>query len=1083
MTANRLPPPENPRPAKVSAPRAAGAVQRERLLRRLDIHHTTRATWVHAPPGSAKTTLAASLLEATGFAHLWYRLDHEDGDLATFLEQFGRQVETLGDSRAQHNQPLPLGAPLVGDALIQFSRTFFRACYARLPTPFIWVFDKTDELPDDSMTLAALAIACEEAPEGTRVILLSRNAPAPSMARLELTGLLETLGPDDLAFTAEETAALLADDAVPPDPAHIASIQQRTHGWATGIRLLRHDSSGSTRGVTSDAHDQRRRLAGYFSSEVLVQVPIDLRDELATLALVDSPTLGIITGLSSSPALLPLLRRLADDKLFVDRLSGPASAFRMHPMFRAFLLDWLIANLPDDKIRVLKRRTAELLIAHDRPGEAVVLFHELEEWASLRRMIEHHSPHMMFSGQFERLGDWLALLPAEQRDVDPMMRYWDGARRLYTAPADAKRYFTQAYDAFDARDDANGLALSWTGFVEAVFNEYAMLTQLDPWLDRFERRIEPLLEQLDTAVSGRVLVTRFMALVFRRPDDPALPALTSLVTRMAGEIGDPSVAGMIRCQLFLRALWTGNLAAARIEQAALRELANAPGASALTRLFTLLNDATLKLFQGDLPNCERDVSTALALSAQSGVRLWDAVLIGHRISALLARGKPDEAEACMPALRQSLCHDRHSEISRYYGFAAWFEAHRGAHDQAVRFLGRCEQEVDLGGIPMFQAIARLTHAETLSCIDPADPRIGLALSEAADIGRRIGNPMLQWMAGTALAGHLACCEDAGPEGEARAQEVASEAFATGARNDYRHFICWPAVLVGSACELALRHGIETGYTQRLIRHNGIAPSARAVALDDWPWPIRIRTLGAFSILVNGEPPPSGRKQRKVPLRLLQRLIAGGGRGVREQEISDDLWPESDGDEANANLAINLVRLREMLQVNCIERKGGRLTLDDRQVWIDVWALDRALGQHDASAGEEKDPRAGTEWRPEQIRALYRGPFLGQEEENTWSLAMRKRLQGALAGYIVKQVTISLRDKRYDDVDAWCECGLLVDDTVEEFYRGLMQNRLVAGDLIEVEKVYRRCEAVLRAKLHLQPGAKTREIHRQGMRQT
>lgn len=1057
-------PPGDASSAKASTPRAEAVIQRERLFRLLESDGARRITWIHAPAGFGKTTLAASFLEARQVHHLWYRFDAGDGDLAAFLEQLTRQFIAIVGTRPLAEQPLPVPGPPGGQALIPFCRPFFRELFSRVSTPFAWVFDEVDVLPLDAMTLAALAIACEEVPAGSRLILIGRNPPMAALARLEVNGTLGRIGPQELSFNQEETAALLAREGQPVSPERVAAIHERTRGWVAAIRLTPREEPGVSIDSPVLAGDQHRLLASYFESEVLVSVAQGLQDELMTLAVADSVTSDLIDSLTGSGPLHALLERLADDKLFVDRLTGPKPAFRLHPLFRTFLLDRMRRLWPSERIRALQQRAAEQLAAGERPDEAVALLRDAGDYESLRRMIRHHGPVLNAHGQFVRLGDWLAMLPADVRDADPWMIYWDGTGRLYTEPAAAKARLAAAHRAFEASGDAAGVVLSWSGYVEAVFNEYAVLSQLDPWLDRFDERIAPLLARLAPDVAGRVMVTRFMALVFRRPDDPALPALTGQVAQIADRVDDPSVGALIRCQLFLHALWRGDLAGARIELATLQELAHRPDATALTQLFALLNAATLHLFVGELPDCETSVGQALAVAERSGLRLWDAVLHGHRISALLAQGKHEQAEACLPALRRSQVHDRHSEISRYFGLAGWFAARRPARDDAIHYLDRSQREADLGGIPMFQAIARLMIADARSRIDPGDPMIDSALSQALATGLRIGNPMLQWIAETAQVGHRGRVD-----GAAVPLEAITRAFALGAKNDYRHFICWPATMVGRACELALQHGIQRDYAQRLIQFNRIAPSATGAVLDDWPWPVRIRTLGRFSILVNGQPPPSGRKLQKVPLRLLQYLVAAGGQKIREDAVCDALWPESDGDKASENLAASLHRLRQLLQVDCVERKGGQLSLDTSQVWTDVSALQRAMRDEQAAA-----------LTPARILTLYQGQFLDHEDDPPWAIPPRRRLQDELGTYIGRQIAAMLRSRRFEDAEAWCRCGLAIDDENERYYRGVMRCRLAAGDAAGVVQFYRRCEAMLQSRLGLVPSGKTRELYLQAV---
>ncbi len=1048
--------------AKFLTPQAADALVRERLVKRLVEAQPGTSFWLHAPGGYGKSTLAASYIHARHANHLWYRVDHGDIDLAAFVDQLAKAARAVEHIAAKDERSLPGAGMLSGGALIQFSREFFRAFFASVQKPFVLVFDEIQALPNDSATVLALAAACEEVQDGILLLLLSRNLPPPVCSRLEVNGSLELLRPAELRFTIDETRALLLQNGFKIIDSRLDALHRRTHGWAAAIRLLLRVVAVDNSGGDLLESDQKRLLAGYFTSEVLVGVDQQLLDDLMTLALCDSLPLELVTRLTPSPSIPALLKSLADEKLFVDRLEGNVPVYRMHPMFRDFLNDRMIEQKSTELILSLKRRAAIVLLEQEQYDEAIELFRDCGAVDQVCATIARHGPALVTRAQFVRLREWLSMVPKEVRASDPWMMYWDGASLLFTEASQAKQFMATAYEAFDARDDAIGTVLSWSGYLDAVFNEYAVLSQLDVWLDRFDSKIAPRLAGLDPSIAGRAIVSRFNALIFRRPDDPGLPSLSAQVAAMAQHIPDPEIVAFIRCQLFLRALWCGDLPAAEIELAVLRDLAARADAPLMTRLFTLLNSAAFNLFTGALLDCECDVTAGLALTEQSNLHLWDAVLYGHHVSALIALGRLKDAEACLPALRQSQIHERHSEISRYHGFMAWFAAKkRGAGAQAIRYMSQSLQDVDLGGVPMFQAIARLTIADARIAIDPADPLIAHLLDEALTIGLKIANPMLEWISLTALIGYRALRGTTEVD-----MAMVEHAFNIGARNHYRHFITWPSALVGLACEVALRNGVQREYTRELIRHNKLTPTPAAYSLDDWPWPVTIRTLGRFVVHVNDEVPPSGKKRPKVLLRLLQFLIAADGRNVSEQRICDRLWPNAEADKAADSLAISLHRLREFLQIDdCIVRQSGRLSLNNKLVWVDVWALERAI----------KNGRTSTPLTPAQILTIYQGQFLNFEDDIAWAIPLRTRLHDEVVGYIKKRVKELMQLGDWAGAEEYCECGLRIDDLDEEFYRGVMQCQLNSGNRAKVAGTFRRCENVFQARLHAAPDQQTREI--------
>lgn len=79
--------------AKISRPRLTSVFPGERIFTLLDTGRNSQVVWIAGQPGTGKTTLAASYLDARKHSYLWYHVDEGDTDIATFFRYMGIAVK------------------------------------------------------------------------------------------------------------------------------------------------------------------------------------------------------------------------------------------------------------------------------------------------------------------------------------------------------------------------------------------------------------------------------------------------------------------------------------------------------------------------------------------------------------------------------------------------------------------------------------------------------------------------------------------------------------------------------------------------------------------------------------------------------------------------------------------------------------------------------------------------------------------------------------------------------------------------------------------------------------------------------
>jgi LuxR family transcriptional regulator, maltose regulon positive regulatory protein len=147
--------------AKTTRPKSSHMFRRERLLRVLEGSRSSVCTWVEGPPGSGKTSLLASFVNAAQLDCLWYQVDPEDGDPAAFFAcMLVAARRTLGDCAAD-TLPPPTPDALFG--LTGYARAFFAQLFALAPKLTV-VMDDYHEAPLECPLHDILRVAVEQAP-------------------------------------------------------------------------------------------------------------------------------------------------------------------------------------------------------------------------------------------------------------------------------------------------------------------------------------------------------------------------------------------------------------------------------------------------------------------------------------------------------------------------------------------------------------------------------------------------------------------------------------------------------------------------------------------------------------------------------------------------------------------------------------------------------------------------------------------------------------------------------------------------------------------------------------------------------
>lgn len=252
---------------------------------------------------------------------------------------------------------------------------------------------------------------------------------------------------------------------------------------------------------------------------------------------------------------------------------------------------------------------------------------------------------------------------------------------------------------------------------------------------------------------------------------------------------------------------------------------------------------------------------------------------------------------------------------------------------------------------------------------------------------------------------------------AEGREALAHAFRIGKEQNLSFVLCyhWQPDEMARLCAEALSAGVEVDYARDLIRRNRLVPQERFADTKDWPWPLRIHTLGRLQVLVNDESFDLTGTVQKKPLALLKTLLALGGKEVAEETVEDVVWPEAEGDMARISFKTTLSRLRKTIGQDTIEVKNGKVSLNPNLVWVDMWALESLsdrVSEMYRSPVQSRSPEM-LERLSQTALDIYLGDFLASEEELFFLTArnrLRKKFERTIERCVQMLLAVGQREK-------------------------------------------------------------------------
>ncbi len=1038
-----------------------------RLYKLIDQSFKKPVTWISGPPGSGKSTLVSSYIEKRAIPSLWYRMDSGDSDIATFFHY----LKSAAKSESLFNKLSECLPENVSDISF-FSRTFFEKLFKGLKKPFLLVFDNYHEVPSDDPFHEMIRNGLEAAPPEIHLIFISRNEPPQALSRLVMHQNIEQINGEDLRLTKDEILGMMRVKVKRKTERKEAEwIDQKVNGWAAGVVLFLEElKKGKQDNLEARCFET---ICEYFNAEVFKDLAPEFKTLLMKCAVLPEVTPIMaekLTGIKEAGKILELLYR---KNCFIEKIALAKSdpLFRLHSIFRDYLLLKGKDIFQKNEGRELRKKAAEILLDAGRAEEGFSLFHEISDWEGVIRLVRKIADVVLLEGKARVLESWISALPEEIIMSAPWMQYYLGICSLPFEPLQSRKSLEKAYHLFNERKDLQGAALACSYVIHSIVLHSEDMTSLREWTHHAKNLLSAGIPQLSPEFHESLTGSLYAGLSLLGENDPEFLSWEEKVLQIARSNHDKNIKLSIYSSYVLNQIQKGNFGGARQILDSMSHLTQS-----CDQLF-LMNKIRFKWVEAVFyhMNAETEksiqiIQETLNIAHHHGIHFMDNQLMGQAVQSSLNQGDFKRAAIFFNKIESHFENISLHDQGTYYQLKSYFAYLQEDLNSTVQYadlMMKISKEGEENPLGVFRthllfALIRIKSGD----LEKATQHLKKCC-KAMDLEE---NALCHFE--YLLAESLHCLESKLYQA---GLTTLRKGFNLGREKGFVNSSFWDPKSMARLCVAALEEGIETEYVQNLISRRGLFPDKPPLEIEEWPWPIKIYTLGRFSILKDGQPLQFSKKAPQAPLALLKTIISLGGREISEDQITEILWPEADGDSARNTLSVTLCRLRKLLDNdNSVSLINGRLTLNLNCCHIDVCVFERLLGK--AETLLKKGNREESIRLIERAGSIYHGPFMANELESSISI-FREKLKSKYLRFMGELGRIYEEQKEFRKAVDTFKKGIESEPLAEEFYQRLMLCYKKNGQVTEALETFHRLKKILSSSLGIEPAPQTESLYK------
>lgn len=455
---------------KLLPPRAVPELlTRPRLMEKLRANLSSPVTLLTANAGSGKTTLVADFIRNQSRQSVWYQLDHTDADPAVFLSYLThgvkQRVENFGEVVFSY---LSQAADAISQNPEGVVDVFLNEVFERVEQPLILVLDDYHHLGTETAVHKIVDRLLAYLPDVLHVIIVSREMPPLTLARLRAQSSLMVIDREELLFTDEETKELFRQVFdLELTGEQLAEYRERTQGWITALQLVRQVAQRQTlidgenvTNLTDVLRQSEAAIFDYFAEEVFASEPDEAKQLLLRISLLERVELETCSHLFPEMRNAQLLPSLTKRNVFLTVASDErGEEYRLHPLFKNFLKRRFRIDSGRKEVAEENKRYAEFFLSNGQSEQAIQHLIAAEDYERAAEVIATHGNDWIANGALASLISVANALPESALEKFPRSLFFQAeAIRLQGDLEKAAATFHQAAQLLNEQNDREGEA-------------------------------------------------------------------------------------------------------------------------------------------------------------------------------------------------------------------------------------------------------------------------------------------------------------------------------------------------------------------------------------------------------------------------------------------------------------------------------------------------------------------------------------------------------------------------------------------------------------------------------------------------